>query len=145
MSPRARAVIECPQEIPCNPCEQVCRTGAIEIGPDITAVPRLDPAKCNGCTLCVAICPGLAIYLLEEEFAPGMAAVSFPHEYLPLPAKGDRVPVVDGEGCAVAEGEVLRVSNPASFTGTPVVRVSVPSGAVSRVRGIAVRRDSIGG
>ena len=33
------AVIECVQEIPCNPCENACRLGAITIGEQITNLP----------------------------------------------------------------------------------------------------------
>lgn len=35
------AVIECVQEIPCNPCESSCRFGAITIGEQITDLPTL--------------------------------------------------------------------------------------------------------
>ena len=58
------AVIECVQQIPCNPCEKACPFGAIEVGPDITNLPRLDLDKCRGCGICLSKCPGLAIFLL---------------------------------------------------------------------------------
>lgn len=35
------AVIECLQEIPCNPCETACKAGAIEVGEPITKIPVL--------------------------------------------------------------------------------------------------------
>ena len=50
------AVIECVQQIPCNPCEKACPFGAIEIGPDITQLPRLDLEKCRGCGICADLC-----------------------------------------------------------------------------------------
>ena len=34
------AVIECVQEIPCNPCEVACKLGAIKIGEPITNLPK---------------------------------------------------------------------------------------------------------
>ena len=37
------AVIECTEEIPCNPCETVCKRGAIVVGEPITNLPHLDP------------------------------------------------------------------------------------------------------
>lgn len=52
------AVIECVQEIPCNPCENACPFGAIKIGDPITNLPVLDGEKCTGCGTCVAMCPG---------------------------------------------------------------------------------------
>ncbi len=57
------AVIECIEEIPCNPCEQACPQHAITIGKPITNRPHLDEDKCIGCGLCIPRCPGLAIFL----------------------------------------------------------------------------------
>ncbi|HHY94753.1 MAG TPA: FAD-dependent oxidoreductase, partial [Firmicutes bacterium] len=54
------AVIECLQEIPRNPCEAVCPTGAIRIGEYITDLPHLLPERCRGCGNCVPACPGQA-------------------------------------------------------------------------------------
>ena len=45
------ACIECVQEIPCNPCEGLCKFGAITIGEQITNLPRLHEDKCVGCGL----------------------------------------------------------------------------------------------
>ena len=42
MSKGRVAVVECLQEIPCNPCESACKFGAIQIGENITALPCLD-------------------------------------------------------------------------------------------------------
>ena len=61
------AVLECVEDIPCNPCEVSCPTGAIVVGAPITNLPRIDGEKCTGCGLCVAVCPGLAIFLVERN------------------------------------------------------------------------------
>ena len=53
------AVIECDQDIPCNPCEGICSSSAIIIGNPITNLPTIEPHKCNGCLKCVSICPGV--------------------------------------------------------------------------------------
>lgn len=129
-------VIECVQEIPCNPCETACPTGAIVVGEPITRLPRLDAAKCTGCGLCIPICPGQAIFRVELNHASGRAAVSFPHEFLPRPSKGDRVVAVDREGQPVCPAEVIRVVMPTAYDGTAVVTVSVPSEHAMTVRGI---------
>ena len=42
-------VIECPEYIPCNPCETACPTHAITIGKPITNLPTLNVDKCTGC------------------------------------------------------------------------------------------------
>ena len=60
------AVIECVQEIPCNPCEAACRFGAIHIGDPITNLPTCSHDKCTGCGVCVSKCPGLAIFIVNK-------------------------------------------------------------------------------
>lgn len=128
------AVIECVQQIPCNPCEGACRFGAIEVGAQITDLPRLIEDKCTGCGLCVAQCPGLAIILLDlsgEE-----AYIEFPFEYLPLPAPGERVEAVDRAGTVVCAGTVESVRRPASYAGTAVVGMRFPAAYAQEVRSI---------
>ncbi len=62
------AFIECVQEIHCNPCEEACSQGAIIIGEPITNLPQLDGEKCTGCSMCVAACPGLAIFKIHKNY-----------------------------------------------------------------------------
>lgn len=66
------AIIECPQEIPCNPCVAACKTGAITKA-SLNACPRIDPEKCVGCKLCVAACSGQAIFLQALDPAVAVA------------------------------------------------------------------------
>ena len=40
-----KIMVDCPQNIPCNPCTHACPTGAIFIGEDITAYFILDYAS----------------------------------------------------------------------------------------------------
>jgi len=130
------AVIECTEEIPCNPCETVCKRGAIIVGEPITNLPRIDPEKCNGCGLCIPICPGLAIFLVDATYSKDEAAISFPHEYLPLPKEGDEVEAVNRKGEVVCKGKVLKVRNPKSYDHTPVITITIPKKYVDEVRGI---------
>lgn len=61
-------VIECVQNIPCNPCQDACPKHCIKIGSHITALPAVDPeVECIGCGLCVSSCSGQAIFLVQEE------------------------------------------------------------------------------
>jgi len=136
------AVIECVQDIPCNPCELACHQGAIRIGVPITNLPVLDEDACSGCGLCVAACPGLAIFVIDLTHSDTEALVTFPYEYTPLPAVGDIVGAVGREGTLVTTGRVTRVQNPRAFNRTAVVTVVVPKEYGMVVRGISRRRES---
>lgn len=129
-------VIECTEEIPCNPCETVCKKGAIVVGEPITNLPRLDPEKCSGCGLCIPICPGLAIFLVDATYSEDKATISFPHEYLPLPKEGDEVEAVNRKGKIVCRGKVIKVRSPKSYDHTPVLTIVVPKRHIHEVRGI---------
>ena len=128
------AVIECCQNIPCNPCETACKFGAITVGDLITNLPVLDESKCIGCGVCITKCPGLAIFVVDKS--KDMAAVSFPFEYLPLPEKGDIVKAVDRAGNFVCDAKVLRVNNAKSNDCTPVVTIEVSKDVSDEVRSI---------
>ena len=135
------AIIECVEHIPCNPCEACCPFGAITIGEPITNLPRLDFDKCVGCGTCIAHCSGLAIFVVDKTFSADRAAVSFPHEYLPLPRKGQTVTAVGRDGENVCKAEVIRVTNPPANDHTPVVMVAVPVEFADVVRGMRRRED----
>jgi len=130
------AVIECVQEIPCNPCEAACPQKAIDVGEPITKLPVLDEAACSGCGICVAQCPGLAIFIVDKTYSDSEATVSFPYEYTPLPAAGDAVKAVSRSGEVVADAKVVKVLNPKSFNKTPVVTIAVPKDLANVARSI---------
>ncbi len=128
------ACIECVQEIPCNPCEGICRFGAITVGEQITSLPVLHEEKCTGCGLCVANCPGLAITVIEQNYSETEAAIDFPFEYLPLPGEGDTVEAVGRDGQTVCEGRILKVTRIPAYAGTAVIRMAVPKEFIGQVR-----------
>jgi Fe-S-cluster-containing hydrogenase component 2 len=130
-------IVECPQRIPCNPCNTSCPTGAIVEFKDINDVPEVDYGKCTGCALCVAKCPGLACFVADLTFGDGVALMKLPYEMLPVPAKGDSVKCLGRAGETVCEGRVENVTEPHRDR-TRVVHVSVPAGHVSDVRAIRV-------
>jgi len=129
-------VIECPQEIPCNPCEEACPYQAITVGDPITNCPQLHEEKCIGCGLCISRCPGLAIFLVDMTYSNELAAVTFPHEYLPLPEVGQKVTTVNRAGEPACEGEVAKVVNAKANDRTPVITVTVPREHAPTVRGL---------
>ena len=87
----AVVVIECVQDIPCNPCELTCPQNAIFVGEPITNLPVFRAEACNACGQCIPICPGQAIFLVDLTFSQDTAAVAFPYEFLPMPRSGDVV------------------------------------------------------
>lgn len=133
-------VIECAQEIPCNPCEEACAKGAIRIGENIIELPVLEEEKCSGCALCIAACPGQAIFVVDATYSETEGTVTLPYEYLPLPQKGDVVDGLNRAGEAVCTARVLRVVNPKKYDHTAVITIVVPKALVMEVR--SLRRKS---
>jgi ferredoxin len=121
-------IIECIEEIPCNPCETVCNRKLIRIGKPITNCPRLvDPdGECTGCAQCIVICPGLAIYIIDKTFSTREASISLPYEELPLPEKGQNIIGLNRMGKAVCEGRVHKVLSSKKLNHTNVVTIVIP-------------------
>ena len=120
-------VIECTQNIPCNPCQDACKKGCIAIGEHITSLPKVvADAHCVNCGVCVASCPGQAIFLVDEDCGDGTATVTLPYEFLPLPAKGDRGTALGRSGEPVCEAEVAGVRSVKLFDHTALVTMRVP-------------------
>ncbi|MEA4882680.1 MAG: 4Fe-4S binding protein [Clostridia bacterium] len=138
MASGAVAVIECLQEIPCNPCETGCPFGAISVGDPITRLPRLDEAECRGCGVCVAACPGLAIFIEDSSGSGDEGKVTIPFEYIPVPLKGARVRATDRQGREICDATVVDVKQPKVGNKTAVVTISVPKRLVHEARGIAM-------
>ncbi len=135
----AVAVVECVQEIPCNPCEAACKFGAIFIGEPITNLPTVIGDKCTGCGVCASKCPGLAIFIINKVYSESTATVSFPYEYYPTPEVGEIKTAVNRKGEAVCAGTIVKVMNPKTFDHTPVVTVEIPKEFVDEVRSIKRR------
>jgi Fe-S-cluster-containing hydrogenase component 2 len=134
------AVIECIEDIPCNPCEASCKAEAISVGEDITALPRLDEEKCIGCQSCVPICPGQAIFIVDESLPDGKAAVTMPYEFLPLPEKGETVTALDRSGRDLGNGVVTAVRKTERMDRTAVVTIEVPRELSMRARALRLKR-----
>ncbi len=131
---RGVAIIECVQEIPCNPCVDACPFGAISME-DLNALPKIDYDKCVGCGRCVSVCPGLAIFLVKIEGENGF--VTLPYEMLPIPKVGEIVKVLDREGRVIGEGEVvkLKIENR-----TSIVTIKIDKSLIMDARNIRIDR-----
>jgi len=130
-------VVECPQRIPCDPCNTSCPVGAITPFKDINDTPEIEYSKCTGCAICVAVCPGLACFVVDLTFAPDLALFKLPYEMLPVPKKGDEVLCLGRTGKTLARGRVEAVTEPKRDR-TCVVQVSAPKGLANDIRAVRV-------
>ncbi len=133
---RALAVIECFEEIPCNPCETSCPQKAITLNGAIWHLPELLEERCIGCGICVAHCSGQAIFVVDDSYSEELCSISLPYEFWPLPEKGMAVDATDRDGAFVCPGTVKKVVTAPSFDQTAVLTVEVPSKYRDTVRGI---------
>jgi Fe-S-cluster-containing hydrogenase component 2 len=126
------AILECVQEIPCNPCVDSCPVHAISMK-DINAPPVNDFEKCIGCTKCVAVCPGLAIFVVKVK--DKKAWVTLPYELLPVPQVGDSVNALDRTGTVRSKAIVKKVIKKGK---TMVITIEVDSSLAMDIRNIKV-------
>ena len=128
-------VIECTQNIPCNPCQDACPKGCICIGKNITSLPVVSKEqKCIGCGMCVASCSGQSIFLVEENVESGYGEVTMPYEFLPLPEVGDKGIALGRDGKQVCEAEVTKVRTAPAFDHTNLLTIKVPNEMVMKAR-----------
>ena len=133
-------MVECIENIPCNPCAYACPRKAITIEGELTDTPKVDFSKCNGCTLCIAKCPGLAIFVVQKDFSKTEATVALPYELLPRPEMGASVACLDRAGRVVCKGRAVKVLDTKALNRCAVVTVAVPKRYWNVVRGIRVDR-----
>ena len=125
------AIIECIQEIPCNPCVDACPFNAISME-NINALPFVDYEKCVGCGKCIEVCPGLAIFVVKVD--GNKALVTLPYEFLPLPKEGEKVKALNREGKEICDAVVKKVRKGR----TPVITIELPSQYAMDARNIKV-------
>lgn len=120
-------VIECTQNIPCNPCQDACPKKCISIGENITSLPIvLEDSDCINCGMCVASCSGQAIFLVDEDCGDGSATVTLPYEFLPLPEEGTKGIALGRNGKKVCEATVVSVKTAKAFDKTHLLTMRVP-------------------
>jgi len=140
----AVAVVDCREEIPCNPCEQACRKGAIVVGDDICEPPRFEPDLCDGCGRCVSLCPGMAVFLLDRSAGAGKARITVPYEMQDELEKGDEAWAMDGEGKPLGKGKIMKTAKMGRGDRTVLVTIEVPEEWALKVRGVRNRVMTLG-
>lgn len=122
-------VFYCNQEIPCNPCTTVCDQQQIETIDDlITQLPYFKGEQdCIGCGKCVAVCPGLAVLLLDYRKDKNNPLVTFPFELTEEKLeKGQEVVVVSNKK-ELGKFEIHRSRILKEFPKTQLITIKLPS------------------
>ncbi len=130
------AITECFQEIPCNPCAKACVRQAIRVEPGINDRPKVDFDTCTGCGICIAACPGLAIFVVDMTYSETQALVKLPFEFLPVPQEGQLVCGLDRAGRELGWFEVVRVLPGRKENKTYTISLAVPKELAMEVRNI---------
>ena len=121
---KPKAILECYEDIPCNPCATSCPFDAIDIGENINKQPVLDVDKCTGCAICVTSCPGLVISV--AQLVGDQAVFKIPYEFLPLPNPKDVWHGVNRAGEVICDALIEKVITSKTMDRTALVTVSVP-------------------
>ncbi|MFO7886112.1 MAG: FAD-dependent oxidoreductase [Desulfobacteraceae bacterium] len=142
-------IFHCFQEIPCNPCTSVCEEHIIRTENDaITGLPYAeDVSRCKGCMNCVAICPGLAVSLVDYRKNSDFPTVTLPYEiWRDKVEKGREIILTDIDGNIIPSSapggrhRVKRViANKKKFPGTLMVQVEVAKENAKKVIGIRIQ------
>ena len=106
-------VIECTQNIPCNPCQDACKKNCIKIGACITSLPVVASENC-GCSL-------------HEDFEPGFTSITIPYEFLPLPETGTVGKALSRSGEVLCDAEIVSVKSAGVFDHTHLLTMKVPN------------------
>ena len=121
---KPKAITECYEAIPCNPCSTSCPFDAITIGEDINTPPVVDFDKCTGCGVCVFSCPGLAIFTVQE--IENHLLYKIPYELIPYPKSDEEVYAINRAGEIIGDAVVQRTQISHKQDKTALLHVRVP-------------------
>jgi NADPH-dependent 2,4-dienoyl-CoA reductase/sulfur reductase-like enzyme/Fe-S-cluster-containing hydrogenase component 2/bacterioferritin-associated ferredoxin len=139
-------IFHCCQEVPCNPCTSVCPQHAIRTENDsLTGLPYfIDEKPCTGCASCVAVCPGLAVTLVDYRKDPEHPLVVLPYEvWRDKVEVGRKVPVTDVDGAVLGYYPVEKIKTRKKYPGTLLVHVRVDRPVAKAAVGIWVQERQI--
>ena len=135
-------IMHCTQEIPCDPCSTVCSRHLIHVDPaDIRHLPEVDyyaEKGCIACGRCVAVCPGLAVTLVDYRKNNQNPLVTLPFEQDPLSiAVGDEIELTSTEGMSLGKATIKTIKKIKGYAnGTSLLTVEVPREIAKLVSGL---------
>ena len=134
--------IHCAQEIPCNPCTEACVFQSIKIKEaSMMGRPQFD-GDCLGCARCVALCPGLAITLVDKGYdkTKKTARVIVPWEMPEGTIKiGQNITTTGIEGELIGNGKVIAIKESEWQNRRQLVSLETPYKDAEKVVGIRIR------
>jgi len=99
---------------------------------------------CTGCGRCVAICPGLAITLVDYRKNSEIPLVTIPLEMGPTSVSvGEKLSVVSDSGEELGEFEVHSVKELSKYRSTQLVRLMIPKELAARAAGFYLQQREI--
>jgi sarcosine oxidase subunit alpha len=137
-------LFHCNQEIPCNPCTSVCPQEQIEtVDGLITQLPFFkDDKECLGCGKCVAVCPGLAVTLIDYRKDNKYPLVTFPLELTSEKLKkGKKIFIVSNDQ-ELGEFEIYRTRILKEFPKTQLITVKLPKEIAKKAVAVKLQRAS---
>lgn len=141
-------IIRCHQEIPCDPCAAVCPLGLINIpSDDIRRVPVFDTegTGCSGCRRCLAVCPGLAITLVDFRKNTDSPIISIPFELDSVEHFSDKgCLAVDAQGRPLGDVHFLRSFSMKGYSGTTILEVQAPKEIANQIASVVLKESKDG-
>jgi len=136
-------IFHCNQKIPCNPCTTVCPQNQIATKDNlITELPYFkDEKECLGCGECVAVCPGLAITLIDYRKERKNPMVTFPYEMDASKLdKNEIITVMSNKG-ELGKFRINNVKILKKYPHTQLVSIKLPKSIAKRAVGITKYPD----
>ena len=137
-------VIHCTQIMPCNPCMTICPKDLIKSdGHPILGIPVYKDG-CIGCEKCVAVCPGLAITLVDFRKSSLLPVVTVPYELGEwILMKDQELIVTDWEGIILGNAKLLDIKEIPGSNRTVLLKLETPARIAARVAGIRIQDSSV--
>jgi bacterioferritin-associated ferredoxin len=112
-------------------------------GDPIKGLPKFD-GNCKGCMKCLAICPGLAITLVDYRKDHENPVVFLPYEISNFEVKkNDEIALVDVDGKSLGTYKVLGVKATKDSDRTQIVRVRVPKKIAKKVVAFTIQKKEV--
>jgi sarcosine oxidase subunit alpha len=134
-------VLHCIEEIPCNPCMTSCPKDLIGTTDHPILGNPVFHGECIGCERCVAVCPGLAVTLVDFRKSSGLPVVTLPFELGAWRvSEGDILSGTDMEGRILGDVRVIGQGRAAGFPRTGLLKVEAPAAFASSLAGVSIQK-----